>query len=60
MILNLIPNLEKYIVVSYEESYMLQLLGYIPCSRDNDGVYFKKTDNIENILKEMRVQPPIG
>lgn len=54
MILNLIPNLEKYIVVSYEESYMLQLLGYIPCSRDNDGVYFKKTDNIEKSLKEIR------
>ena len=47
-------NKEKYLCVSYEESYKLQLLGYVPYSRDKDNVYFPRKDNIEEMLKEIR------
>ena len=45
---------DNLLKTTYEESYQLQLLGYIPFSRDKEFVYFRKSALIEQSLKEIR------
>lgn len=53
MILDFKPT-NNLLKTTYEESYQLQLLGYIPFSRDKEFVYFRKSALIEQSLKEIR------
>ena len=53
MILDFKPT-DNLLKTTYEESYQLQLLGYIPFSRDKEFVYFRKSALIEQALKELR------
>ena len=54
MMLNKPNNFDELIKVDYNESYELQLKGYIPLYRDDNFVYFVDKDNIKSILKEIR------
>ena len=42
--------LSSLVKVSYEQSFYLQTIGYIPLYRDDKHVYFK---NKNNIMKEI-------
>lgn len=39
--------------VDYDMSFKLQKLGFIPYSRDNDYVYFKKTETLVSVLYKL-------
>ena len=53
MILDFKPT-DNLLKTTYEESYQLQLLNYIPIRRDKEFVYFRKSALIEQALKELR------
>lgn len=46
-------NSDKYISVDYDTSYLLQLKGFIPYSREKDCVYFRRSEDLEDALKEI-------
>jgi hypothetical protein len=39
--------------VDYDMSFKLQKLGFIPYSRDNYYVYFKKTETLVSVLNKL-------
>lgn len=49
-------NKNNYIGLSYDDSYIAQTNGFIPYARDEQGVYFKKTQRLELFLKERGIQ----
>lgn len=45
-------NVLKYIVVNSDDSYILHQLGFPPAYKDGENFYFKKTPELEEILKK--------
>lgn len=48
-------NIENYIVVKSEIANKLHQMGYIPVYRDNDNIYFIKTDKLEKVVEKIGV-----
>ena len=55
MILGIPNNLEDYICVNSELSTRLYEMGFIPIYReiDDDKIYYIKSEELENIVKEV-------
>lgn len=43
-------NIENYIIVKSEIANKLHQMGFIPVYRNNDDIYFIKTDELEKFI----------
>lgn len=54
MIIRGVPkHLDNYIIVTSEQSEYLHANGFYPNYIEDDKIYYKKTDEIESVVKKL-------